>query len=383
MFRKYWTLLDSYILKKFLSTFVFAIIIIALIACVIDYSEKVDDFVKNKPGGLQILWYYICFIPQISALLFPLFIFIATIFFTSKMAYRTEIIAILASGVSYTRFLRPYVVGGCILGGVSMLGNHIVVPLASQEIREFHIKYIWNDPFSTDRNIHLRLSPTEYVFIQNFDYSNLEMSKFTIETIVDNKVIKKISADKGFYDTLTNEWLLKRVMIRTFDSLAIPTANLEMQHVPISTQQLNIAEHLEEHREYKGSFGLTPEVIINDDRVKETLTTPELLTEIENQKIRGTGTLNAFMFELYKRSAQPFAGLVLCIIGACLASKKVRGGSGLHLAIGIAGSAIYMLFLQFSQTFTINAGVNPLISMWIPNMLFSIIAWIMYRRNIR
>ena len=363
MYRKYWTLLDGYILKKFLTTFFFAIIIIALIACVIDYTQKVDDFVLRKPSNAQLLWYYICFIPQISALLFPLFIFIATIFFTSKMAYRTEIIAILASGVSYTRFLRPYVVGGCLLGGVSLLANHIVVPLASQEIHEFHIKFIWNDPFASDRNLHLRLSPKEYVYIQNFDYSNLEMSKFTLETIEDNKLQKKISAEMGYYDTLTNEWLLKQVVVRTYDT--------------------GISENLEVLKELRGSYGLTPEIILNDDRIKNNLTTSQLLEEIENQRIRGVGTLNSFLFELYKRSAQPFAGLVLCIIGACLASNKVRGGSGLHLAIGIAGSAVYMLFLQFSQTFTINAGVNPLLSMWIPNIFFSIIAYIMYRRNIR
>lgn len=359
---KYWTKLDAFILKKFLTTFFFSICIIALIACVVDYSEKVDDFVKNKPTTTDMIMYYISFVPHITALLFPLFIFIATIFFTSKMAFRTEIIAILAAGVSFTRFLRPYVVGGCILGCISLVANHFVVPMANQHIHEFSVKFIWNSPYSTDRNIHIRLSPEEYVYIQNFDYQLNEITRFTMETMDSNTMIEKLSAERGSYDTAVQEWQLKKVVIRTFEG---------------KTEKMQVLD------EYRLKIALTPDEIVNDDRKKEALTTPKLLKEIQKQRNRGAETVNGFLFERYKRTAQPFAGLVLCIIGACLASRKIRGGSGFHLAIGIGGCAIYMLFMQFSQTFTLNAGVHPLISMWIPNVVFSIIAYFMYKQKIK
>lgn len=360
--KRYWKKLDAFILKKFLTTFIFAIFIIALIACVVDYSEKVDDFVAKKPSVQDIILYFISFVPHITALLFPLFIFISTIFFTSKMAFKTEIIAILAAGVSFTRFLRPYVVGGILLGIVSLIANHFVVPIANKEKHDFHVKYIWNNPFSSDRNIHIRLSPTQYVYIQNFDYTYKEISKLTIEDIVDNVVIKKVSAQKAIYDTLTKEWELRKVATRTFSGKkeTLVEENIATIKIP-----------------------LTPEEILSDDEKKETLTTPQLLREIRKQEQRGLKTINGYLFELHKRSAQPFAGLILCIIGACLASTKIRGGSGLHLALGIGGCAIYMLFMQFSQTFTLNAGVNPLISIWIPNILFGGVAYYMYRQKIK
>lgn len=362
LINKYWKILDAFILKKFLTTFFFSICIIALIACVVDYAEKVDDFVKNKPSDLDLVLYYISFIPHITALLFPLFIFIATIFFTSKMAFRTEIIAILASGVSYTRFLRPYMVGGVILGIISLMANHFVVPMANQHIHEFSVKYIWNTPYSTDRNIHIRLSPTEYVYIQNFDYQLREITRFTLETIEDNREVEKLSARRAIYDTLTRTWALQDVVLSRFDG-----KHEERIAKPADTIKLK----------------LTPDEIVNDDRKKESLTTPNLVKEIANQRNRGAETVNGFLFELYKRTSQAFAGLILCIIGACLASQKIRGGSGFHLAIGIGGCAVYMLFMQFSQTFTLNAGVHPLISIWIPNLVFSVVAYYMYWQKVK
>lgn len=360
--KKYWKILDAFILKKFLSTFIFSIFIIALIACVVDYTQKVDDIVANKPSAQDLTLYFISFVPHITALLFPLFIFIATIFFTSKMAFKTEIIAILAAGVSFTRFLRPFIVGGIILGIVSLIANHFVVPLANKVKHDFHVNYIWKNPYSSDRNLHIRLSPTEYIYMQNFDYNYLEISKFTKETIIDNVLVEKIAAEKAVYDTLTKSWELRKITTRTYDG---------------------IKETLKEEKIKNIFVAITPEEIVADDEKKETLTTPQLLREIRKQELRGLKTVNSYLFELHKRSAQPMAGLILCIIGACLASQKIRGGSGLHLALGIGGCAIYMLFMQFSQTFTLNAGVNPFISIWIPNIMFGFIAYYMYRQKIK
>lgn len=336
--------------------------IIALIACVIDYTQKVDDFVNNKAPFMRIAAYFLYFIPQITALLYPLFIFIATIFFTSIMANRTEIIAILASGVSFTRFLRPYIYGAFILGIVSLVANHFVVPYASEQIRIFHVDYIWSRPYSTDNNIHIRLNEHDYVYFQNFDYPRKESTRMTIEYVDGVNLKQKITAERGIYDTVSNQWVLKTVYVRKLDG---------------------DKETYEFKKEMNVQLKLTPEDILNDDRIKEALTTPELLKTIAIQEQRSSESLNSFLIELHKRSAQPFAGIILTIIGACMASQKVRGGSGVHLATGVGICAVYILFLQFSQTFSINAGFNPFISMWIPNIIFSIIAFILYFKKVK
>ncbi len=337
-------------------------LLIALISCVVDYSEKVEDFVKNKPPTSDVVMYFVSFVPHITAMLFPLFIFIATIFFTSKMAFKTEIIAILASGVSFTRFLRPYLVGSAILACISLVANHFVVPSANQQIHEFSVNYIWNTPYSADRNIHIRLSDSEYVYVQNFDYGLKEINNFSLEYIKDHQVLQKIAARKAIYDTLSKQWELRNISIRTYQGKFETLEHKERDTIAIS---------------------LTPEEILNDDRKMESLTTPALLREIQKQRDRGLTSVDAYLFELHKRSAQPFSGIILCIIGACLASQKIRGGSGFHLAIGIGGCAIYMLFMQFSKTFTINAGFNPLLSIWIPNLVFGSVAWYMYKQKIK
>lgn len=360
--RRYFKILDLFILKKFLSTFFFAIIILAVIACVIDYSQKVDYFVERKVPTGEIAFYFVNFVPHITALLFPLFIFIATIFFTSKMAYRTEIIAMLSGGVSFQRLMRPYVAGSILLGIVSLVANHWVVPNANKNITEFHINYIWPKKVSTDNNVHLRLNPHTYVYIEGYNYFDGFGRKLSVETVEGTLLKEKIMADRAYYDSLKKEWRLVNAIVRKNDGLK---------------------ESLQTFQELKMPFPFTPADLDDDNRVKETMTTPELIRYTEREKQRGRESVNYFLIELHRRSAQPFAGFILTIIGACIASRKVRGGSGLHLALGIILSALYMLLLQFSQTFSTNAGLSPLIAAWIPNALFSVVAILLFRRQIR
>lgn len=362
MLRKFLKILDLFILKKFLTTFFFAIMILAVIACVIDYSQKVDYFVESKVPAAEIAFYFLNFIPHITALLFPLFIFIATIFFTSKMAYKTEIIAMLAAGVSFQRFLRPYVIGSIFLGILSLLANHWVVPIANKNITDFHINYIWAKKVATDNNVHLRLNPHTYVYIEGYNFNDGFGRRLTVETVDGILLKEKITADRAYYDSTKKEWKLTNAVIRKNDGLK---------------------ETLEVFPELKRKFKFTPSDLDDDDRVKETMTTPELVKYTERERQRGRESVNFYLIELHKRSAQPFAGFVLTIIGACIASRKVRGGSGFHLAIGIMLSALYMLFFQFTQTFSTNAGLNPLIAVWIPNALFGVVAIYLYLRQIK
>lgn len=362
MLKKYWKILDGYILKKFLSTFFFAIMILAVIACVIDYSQKVDDFVKNKAPALDIAFYFLNFIPHITALLFPLFIFIATIFFTSKMAYRTEIVAMLASGISFNRFLRPYWIGSILLGILALLANHWVVPMANKNINTFHVKYIWSKRIASSTHLHLRLSPELYIYFENYNFLENSGRRFTAETVEGTLLKEKIMAEKASYDSLTKVWTLQNVRVRKNDGLK---------------------ETLIKKDSIQKRYAFTPKDLDPDEAIRETMTTPQLVAFTQQEKARGRENVNFYDIERHKRTAQPFAGVVLTLIGVCIASRKVRGGSGLHLAVGIVISAVYMLFLQFTQTFSTNAGLDPFLAVWIPNVFFTLVALFLYRKQVR
>jgi lipopolysaccharide export system permease protein len=354
--------LDWYILKKFVGTFFYAIMILAVISCVIDLSEKMNDFVERGAPLSAIMNYFLNFIPHIVALLFPLFIFISTIFFTSKIAYKSEIIAILASGVSFQRFLRPYIIGGILLCGGSLLANHFIVPMANTQRLAFEDKYIHYTPESSDQNIHLRLTKTLYIFLQSYNYKTNSGNRFTAE-IIDGTLLKeKLVADRLSYDSVKKEWTLYNVSIRKNDGLN---------------------EKLEWQNEIKKKYPFTPADLEEDEYVKEQLTTPKLRKYIAREKLRGRETLNLYYIEEYRRTAQPFAGMIMVIMGACIASRKIRGGSGLHLALGIVLSAGYIMVMQFSTTFSSKGGMSPMLAVWIPNFIFAIVAFILLRRQIK
>ncbi|HTN46844.1 MAG TPA: LptF/LptG family permease [Flavipsychrobacter sp.] len=355
--------LDWYILKKFLGTFFYAILILAVIIAVIDYSEKVDEFVKRRAPLTLILNYYKNFLPQMIAFLFPLFIFIATIFFTSKLANQSEIIAILASGVSFPRFLRPYLIGALLLCGFSYLANNYIIPRTNKELLVFKNKYIDNLSTSSGRNVHLRLSENLYVYMQNYDFISNTGYRFTSETIQKNLLKEKIMAERVSYDSVKKLWNLYSVTIRENDG---------MKEKLTTVPQLS--------RSYP-SF--SPKDLVVDNQVMTAMTTPVLDQVIAREKLRGRENLNEYYVEKHIRTAQPFAALILTIIGACIACRKIRGGSGIHLAFGVVLSAAYMMALQFSKTFSTKAGLNPLVAVWIPNMIFGAVAYYYYRKQVK
>lgn len=354
--------LDWYIIRKFIGTFFFAIMILAVIACVIDYSQKASSFLRSQAPAMEILNYFKNFVPHISALLYPLFIFIATIFFTSKLAYKTEITAMLATGMSFNRFLRPYIIGATFLGLIALLVNHWIVPTANKERLAFEKYYVHEQINTSDKNVHLQLTPGLLVYVQEYNYVNNEGYHFTAETIRGTQLLEKVMADRVSYDSAKKTWILYNVTVRTNDSLK---------------------EALNMYPELMRKYPFTPKDLKEDLDVKEALTTPELTRFIEKQKLHGNNNLNIYYVEKYRRSAQPAAGFILCMIGVCISSRRIRGGSGFHLAVGIAISAIYMLCLQFSTTFSTKAGLEPMIAVWIPNMIFAVLAIFIYRRQVQ
>lgn len=354
------TKLDWYIIRKFWATFVYALAVMALIASVIDYSDKVKAFVRHKAPLSAQLYYFENFIPHILALLFALFIFIATIFFTSKMAYKSEIVAILATGASFNRFLRPYFIGGGVICVVFLALNHWVVPRANRNRIEFENAYVHEKITYSDHDVHLRLSPELYVYLQNYDYSVNTGYRFSSEKVKGTQLVERVTAERISYDSIKKVYHLFNVVIR---------------------RNNGIHEKLETLPELTRAYPFHPSDLYENTDVAYTLTTPELNRVIAKEKLRGRESLNAYYIEKYRRTAQPAAGFILCIIGACIACRKIRGGSGLHLAIGILISAIYMLALQFSNTFSLKAGLNPLIAAWIPNFIFGAFAYLLYRRR--
>jgi lipopolysaccharide export system permease protein len=351
--------IDRYILRNFLFTFFFLLLIFSAIAIVFDYTEKMKDFVTRKPPGLQIFLYFTNFLPYILALLFPIFIFVAVILFTSRLANRSEIIAILNTGMSFNRFLRPYFIGASIICTVLLFANHFVIPKANKKRLQFEQQYVWERSYSKDDNVHMRISPTEFIYMQTYNPESQSGFRFSYEIIEGTLLKEKWLAEKCQFDTVKKLWNLTSVVIRKNDSLK---------------------ETVEVVQTKNRKFSFTPDDLIQRREAKQMMTTPQLNTYIQREEAKGSEGLSEYYIEKYRRTSTPFSAFVLSIIGACLASRKVRGGSGVHVALGLVISAIYIFTIQFSTTFAIKGNLHPMLAVWIPNMLFGVLAYYIYRR---
>lgn len=355
------TRLDRYILKKFFITFIFCMLLFTVIAVAVDSSEKTDDFVKaGLTTGQIISKYYIGFVPYIWGLLYPLFVFIAVIFFTSKMALQSEVIAILASGVTYRRWLRPYLVGGLVFALVLWLANRYTIPKANEIRSNFQARYVDQNGYQVSRNtFYLRADTNTYVGVKEYDTTSKTANSFFMERIRNNKVYYNLRADVMRWDPDKKKWQLTNAVERRIDS---------MQETVKTSPELYI------------DLNLKPMDLRRDDYLKDKLSTPELQRFIKAEEQRGTEGLNTLRVEQHRRSATPFTVILLTLIGAVVAGRKTRGGSGLHLAIGIGIAAIFILSDRFSTVFSIKGNLPPVIAAWIPNIVFSFVAYYMYRK---
>jgi lipopolysaccharide export system permease protein len=362
-------ILDKYILKKYLTTFFFCIILFTAIVIVIDISEKTDDFTHSKLSTYRIMVdYYFGFIPRIDALLFPLFVFISVIFFTSKMAGRSEIIAILSSGVNYRRFMLPFIAGGLILSTMLWFGYQYIVPKANKKWGDFEKKYI--DAHTTaslvnttyKQNLYFKLDQNTYVGIKGYDTISKTGNGFFIQKIKDNKLLFNLRASNFNWDTATRKWKLIDVTERTLNEI-----NETLVKVPFKLMNYNFK----------------PLDLRKDDYLKDQMSTPDLKEFIRMEKIRESDMINPLLVERYNRDAIPASVLILTVIGASLASRKVRGGSGAHIAIGVVLSMTYILFSRFSVVFATKGSFTPLLAAWLPNIIFGILAVYLYKRAAR
>lgn len=361
--------IDWYILKKFLISFIFCLLLFTLVAVAIDISEKMDDFTRANMGFKEAInQYYLGFVPYIWSLLFPLFVFIAVIFLTSKMANRSEIIAILASGTSYNRFLRPYIVGGVFLSLLLWVGTRYWIPKANVIRSNFQTKYLdkGGDP-TKDPNFggcktcfYLRIDTNTFIGIREYDSSSKTARGFFMERIKDNKVIYNLRAETMRWDTASKSWQLTNAVERYVDS---------------------IGERMTQHSLYSIPLALKHTELKKDVYMKDKLTTPELVAFIKQEKLRGSEGLSTYQVERYRRTATPATVLLLTLIGVVVASRRSRGGSGIHIAIGIIIASVFILSDRFSTVFATKGNFPPMLAAWLPNIVFAVIAYWLYRRT--
>ena len=353
-------LLDRYIIRKFIGTFFVALLLIIVIVIIFDISEKIDDFVdKEAPLKAIVFDYYLNFLPYFINMFSPLFVFITVIFFTSKLAGNSEIIAMLSGGVSFGRLMYPYFLSALFIAVMSLSLNLFIIPSANERRIAFEEQYFKGQKFyNTNRNIHYQIAPGEFVYVESFSTWNNTAYKFTLESIRNSHLLSKLTAESATWDSTSGGWKLKNYTIRDYSTSQQPIVYGRQMDTVIS---------------------LTVDDFYRRENTVETLTYQELDELIAMQRMRGDSMVKYSLIEKHTRFAVPFSAFILTLIGVSLSSKKRRGGIGLNLGVGIALSFSYILFLRFSQMFVITDTLPPWLAMWLPNILYAVIAAVLYR----
>ena len=352
--------LDLYIVRKFISTFFVALILIIGIVIIFDISEKIDDFVsKEAPLKAIVFDYYVNFVPYFMNMFSPLFVFITVIFFTSKMASDSEIVAILSCGISFHRMMVPYLFSATLIAIMSLYLNLFVIPDANKTRVEFEEQYIKTRTKGVGRNVHYQIAPGEFVFAESFSSWNNTAYRFTLERIEDNKLVSKLSAETAVYNEKTGKWTLKKYFIRDYND--------------------DLTDNIRSGKQIDTTIALSVKDFYLNEKTVETLNFHELEELIDTQRMRGDANVKLSLIEKHTRLALPFSAFILTIMGVALSSKKKRGGIGWNIGIGIALAFTYILFLRFSQMFVHTDTLPPGIALWLPNMVFALIAGFLYK----
>jgi len=352
--------LDLYIIKKFLGTFFFALLLIVFVAVIFDLSEHLEDFIEKKAPLRAILFeYYLNFIPYFANLFSSLFTFIAVIFFTSKMAFNTEIVAILSSGISFRRMMFPYFVSAVVISVFSFVLSSYIIPPANKARLDFEERYIRNFRQFTQHNFHKQIEPGIAIYLERYNTKGDVGIKFSMEKFENNELKIKLNSEMIQWDSLSGKWKIKYYRIRYIND--------------------SISEKIETGNELDTLINLHPSEFRIRDNIVETMNYSQLSNFIEEQRAQGIQNIETYLIEKYRRIAFPFATFILTLIGVSLASRKVKGGIGLHIGLGFLFSFSYILFMQISTTFAISGQMNTLLSVWIPNIVYAIIAIFLYK----
>ena len=357
--------IDTYIIGKFLGTYFFSILLIISVAVVFDYNDNIDKLTQNGAPWQEILIYYLNWMPYYANLFSSLFVFIAVIFFTSKLAGNSEIIAIISAGVSLRRLMRPYLISATVIAALTFYLGSEVIPRGSIERLDFENQYKRRgnkkNPTYAD-NVQLQVDTGVIAFIEHFDGPTKTGYHFQLDKFEHKKLVSHMTATSITYDTLSNErfhWKIRNAVVRDMRGMR---------------------EKITNFRELDSLIVMEPSDFLFTHNFQETMTNRELLEHIDRARIRGTGNLKPFQVEYYKRYASCFAAFIMTVIGVSLSSRKRKGGMGFSLGVGLVLSVSYAFFQAVTAGFATNANVPPLLAVWLPNIVFTIIALYLYKK---
>jgi len=354
--------LDWYIIKKFIGTYFFSIILIISIAIVFDVNENLAKFTQyHAPLSAIVFDYYANFVPYFANLFSPLFVFISVIFFTSKLAGNSEIIAMLAAGVSFKRLMRPYMISCVFLSLLAFFLSAYVIPHGTVIRQNFETTYKNKKKTTAADNVQLQVGQGIIAYIQHYDNTSKKGYGFSLDKFENKKLVSHMTATDIQYDTISDtkfKWKARNWKIRQLKGLR--------EHITSGAQKDTI-------------IMMEPMDLVYSKGQQETFTSPELREYISKQIDRGSGNVVQYQVEYHKRIAASFASFILTIIGLSLSSRKRKGGMGLYLGIGLALSFTYIMLQTISSTFAINAGFPPMLAAWIPNLIFAVVAYFCYR----
>ena len=353
--------MDTYILVKFLGSVFHSIALLMTIIIVFDISEKIHKFLDNEvPFSAIIFKYYFNFIPYFVNLFFPLFTFISVIWFTSKLSGNNEVISFFNGGISFYRFLTPYIVGAIILCIISMVISNFLIPLTNARMHEFNEEYLYKKRVITNTNIHFKSSENTYVYAERWRKQSLEGEYFTVETMSPNKdrIETKISASQVQYNDDTKTWHLYDYNIYTID---------ETGH------------HIRTGIEMDTTFDFLPEDFNNDITITETMSYSELTKFIEKEKKKGSSLVKHYLIEKNKRIANPLSILIMTMLGVSVAARKTRRGVGVHIFIGLLFVFVFIFFQQVSNVFAISEQLSPALATWLPNLVYLVVCVVLLR----
>lgn len=362
--RKYLGLkrLDTYIIFKFIGTYFFAIMLILAISIVFDINENLAKFsTYHAPLRAIIFDYYMNFIPYYACLFSPLFVFIAVIFFTSKLAGGSEIIAMISSGVSFNRLLVPYLISAAFISALNFYLGAYVIPKGNVVKLAFEVRYRNKDKNTAANNVQMQVAPGVIAYIEHYDNNTKCAYNCSLDKFENKKLVSHFTASSMQYDTISESryhWQARNFRIRTLKGMK---------------------EEITTGAVIDTMIVMEPMDLVFSKGQQETFTSPELLRYISRQQDRGSTNVVQYQVEYHKRIASSFAAFILTIIGASLASKKRKGGMGLSLGVGLALSFTYIMLQTISSTFAINAGTSPMLAAWMPNIIFLPIAYLCYR----
>ena len=353
------SIIDWYLIKKFLGTYFFTILLFAAIVVIIDWNQKFDNFINNSaPIHAIIFDYYLNFIPYFINSFSPLFVFIAVIFFTSRLADNSEIIAMLSNGLSFGRLVVPYMISAALIAALTFALNSYIIPPGNVKRIDFENKYVKKVKTVVEPHIQLEVEPDVYAYFNSFNDYDKRGNGFSLDRFKGKELVSRLTAQSITWDSAYH-WTINNYMIRNFDG---------MKETVITGAKRDT------------TLAIMPSDFLISYGDAEQLSTPKLKTYIDRQKKRGIGNIQQFEIEFHKRFAISFASFILTIIGVSLSSRKVKGGMGMNIGMGFLLSFSYILFMQITSTFAVSGMVSPFIAIWIPNVTYIFIAVFLYKK---